>query len=196
MLFNIPNEVCFTSNQEEKNNLPKYATQLINLANQNAQGTRPKNVGQLTELFTEYLDNCENNSEDGWKEFYLEQHPKAVKEATHKIYKKIKEQRKALRELNKSMVRQWVEDLIFHKTYEGLYVQEKILEILAKQQNSTYRLATRKEEKKGIDGFIGDVPYSIKPTSYKAKPQLLEVIDAKRVFYTKTKKDIKVEVED
>jgi len=29
---------------------PKYTTQLINLANQNVQGTRPKVVGQLSEL--------------------------------------------------------------------------------------------------------------------------------------------------
>lgn len=29
---------------------PKYATQLINLANQNAQGTRPEVVGQMSDL--------------------------------------------------------------------------------------------------------------------------------------------------
>lgn len=30
-------------------NFPKYTTQILNLANQNAQGTRPKVVGQLIE---------------------------------------------------------------------------------------------------------------------------------------------------
>jgi hypothetical protein len=35
---------------------PKYATQLLNLANQNAQGTRPKIVGQMSELIQECLD--------------------------------------------------------------------------------------------------------------------------------------------
>jgi hypothetical protein len=29
---------------------PKYTTQLINLANKNAQGTRPRVVGKVTEL--------------------------------------------------------------------------------------------------------------------------------------------------
>ena len=33
---------------------PKYTTQIMNLANQNAQGTRPKVVGQMTELFREF----------------------------------------------------------------------------------------------------------------------------------------------
>ena len=30
---------------------PKYTTRIINLANQNAQGTRPRIVGQMTDLF-------------------------------------------------------------------------------------------------------------------------------------------------
>lgn len=34
---------------------PKYTSQLINLANQNAQGSRPKTVGQLSELFPENI---------------------------------------------------------------------------------------------------------------------------------------------
>jgi len=29
---------------------PKYSTQIINLANQNAQGTRPAVVGQMSDL--------------------------------------------------------------------------------------------------------------------------------------------------
>jgi hypothetical protein len=29
---------------------PKYTTQIMNLANQNAQGTRPRVVGQMSEL--------------------------------------------------------------------------------------------------------------------------------------------------
>ena len=33
---------------------PKYTTQLMNLANQNAQGTRPSVVGQMSELIQEF----------------------------------------------------------------------------------------------------------------------------------------------
>jgi len=29
---------------------PKYTTQILNLANQNSQGTRPKVVGQMSDL--------------------------------------------------------------------------------------------------------------------------------------------------
>lgn len=195
MVMTIPNEKCFTDSLEKKD-FPKYTTQLINIANQNSRATRPENVGQLTELFVEYRDTAEEISEDGWEVFYSERYENSVEMATDKIYKKLKEQRRALRKIDKKMVNKWVEDLIFHKTYEGLYIQEKILEILANQQNTTYRLANKYEEKKGIDGYIGDVPYSIKPISYKSKPQLLEVFDAKRVFYQKTKVGIRIEIEE
>ena len=33
---------------------PKYTTQLMNLSNQNAQGTRPKVVGQMSYLIQEF----------------------------------------------------------------------------------------------------------------------------------------------
>ncbi len=36
---------------------PKYSTQLMNLANQNSQGTRPKVVGQLSDLIQEFDGN-------------------------------------------------------------------------------------------------------------------------------------------
>ena len=36
---------------------PKYATQIMNLANQNAQGTRPRIVGQQTELIRAFPGN-------------------------------------------------------------------------------------------------------------------------------------------
>jgi len=33
---------------------PKYVTQLLNLANQNAQGTRPRVVGQMSDLIQQF----------------------------------------------------------------------------------------------------------------------------------------------
>jgi hypothetical protein len=46
---------------------PKYTTQLINLANQNAQGTRPKVVGQLSEL----IQHCTGKKLEEWEHWYL-----------------------------------------------------------------------------------------------------------------------------
>jgi hypothetical protein len=46
----IKNEEVTQLLEAEVVSFPKYATQLINLANQNGQGTRPEVVGQMSEL--------------------------------------------------------------------------------------------------------------------------------------------------
>ena len=69
-------------NVATQNSFPKYSTQLMNLANSNAQGTRPKIVGQLTELIPE----CGTNDYDEWVRWYLERYPNAIDNATEKTY--------------------------------------------------------------------------------------------------------------
>ena len=77
-----------------------------------------------------------------------------------------------------------------------MYVQKAILIFLAERKRTTYRLATPKEESVGIDGYVGDVPYSIKPDSYKTMNRLSETIAVKMIYYTKNKTGLKIEVED
>jgi hypothetical protein len=49
------------------------------------------------------------------------------------------------------------------------------------------------EESKGIDGFIGDIPVSIKPSTYKVKGSLPETISCKVIYYEKIKDGIVVD---
>lgn len=52
---------------------PKYTTQIMNPANQNAQGTRPKVVGQMSELVEEYKEKYPDGGYEEWEQFYLEE---------------------------------------------------------------------------------------------------------------------------
>jgi hypothetical protein len=54
-------------------------------------------------------------------------------------------------------------------------------------------LAAAEDESKGIDGFIGNIPVSIKPVTYKTKLGLNEVIDVPIIFYDKKKSEIVIE---
>ncbi|MDY5512282.1 MAG: MjaI family restriction endonuclease, partial [Eubacteriales bacterium] len=65
-----------------------------------------------------------------------------------------------------------------------------------KKQGKSYRLATPDEESKGIDGYVGNTPYSVKSNTYKTMKRLSEVIDVKMVYYEKTKTGLKIEVDD
>lgn len=196
MKFQITNENIQKYNGITKLEFPKYTTQLINLANQNAQGTRPKVVGQLSELFQEFQNQTNDISIENWESWYLDKYPNAIEEATIKIYEQIENFKKAIELIDKNLVEKWVRDLVINKTYNGLYVQQAILAAFAEKTGQDFRLATPYEESQGIDGFVGETPYSIKPDSYKTTGHLSETINVKMIYYSKTKTGLYVEVEE
>ena len=116
---------------------PKYTTQIINQASQNMQATRPKVVGQMSELIQE----CPTKSYEGWKEWYLNKYPDAIDKATDKAYEGVVNLRDAIGEIDRDMVKAWVTDLVLTKTAEGLIFQEAILKYIADMENTSYRLA-------------------------------------------------------
>jgi hypothetical protein len=192
--FNISDEFISSCNEALPLELPKYTSQLINLANQNAHGTRPKVVGQLSELFPEYLNSVLDPTKEGWEKWYLENYPIAMDTAVEKINGQIENLKNALPLVTKEMIKSWVSDLIINKTFNGLYFQKAILQAVAKKENTTFRLANPSEESQGIDGYIGDMPVSIKPDTYEMN-RLSEEIDVKIIYYTKKKSGITVKYE-
>ncbi|MDI3531927.1 MAG: hypothetical protein PWR28_272 [Synergistaceae bacterium] len=171
---------------------PKYVNPLINLANQYAQGTRLKIVGQMSELINEF----EGKTLSEWEKWYLEKKPEAIKNATEKILQKLKEFKNSLNNIDQAMVEQWVRDLVILKTFIGLRFQEAILKRGAEIKNTNYRLSKPDEEARGIDGYIGETPVSIKPRTYDAKASLPEHIDVKVIYYRKIDGDIEVDYGD
>ncbi|NLX77152.1 MAG: MjaI family restriction endonuclease [Clostridiaceae bacterium] len=51
MIYTLNNESIKKYNESSEYSFPKYTSQLINWANQNAQGTRPAVVGQIRNCF-------------------------------------------------------------------------------------------------------------------------------------------------
>jgi hypothetical protein len=177
--------------EAEPPNFPIYTAALLNLANQFAQGTRPRVVGQMSELIQEFPGKTLSE----WEEWYRQQHPNAIQEATNKVLSMVEKLREAMAKIDRDLVERWVEDLTLVKTFVGLRFQEAILKKLAEIRGSTYRLAQPEEESKGVDGFVGDRPISIKPHTYKTKFALPETIESEIVFYEKRKDGIVIEFE-
>ena len=179
------NEVEKLSNASQYD-FPKYATQFINLINSNAQGTRPNVVGQMSELIQEF----DGHTLDEWIKWYTERNPNAVANATERIYATYEKMRDAFNAIDKQMIENWVEDLVYTKTFCGLKFQGAIIAAIAKELGKTWRLADIEEESKGIDGYIGDQPIQIKSDTYKLESRLSETIDVPIVYYTKKKDGI------
>ena len=196
MKFNISNAELSALNDITNPEFPKYTSQLINWANQNAQGTRPRIVGQLSDLFPEYQASTYNIDISDWEEWYTEKYPDAIEEATDKIFNQVENLKEAIKLIDKSMVRKWVEDLVISKTFSGMYVQRAILAKISDMRKEPFRLASPEEESKGIDGYVGDTAYSIKPVTYKTMGRLSESIDIKMIYYSKKKSGLLVETEE
>src|SRR5690606_5424272 len=190
MKVNIPNAEVQELLSGKKYQYLKYATQILNLANQNAQGTRPKIVGQMSDLIQQF----EGTTLAEWEEWYISQNPAAIETAADRVWAMVQAFQKSIQDIDRDTVRQWVEELVIVKTYAGLKFQEAILKRVAREYTLPYRLATSEEESKGIDGFIGNQAVSIKPSTYKTKMGLNEVIDIPIVFYEKNKDRIIIEV--
>lgn len=175
----------------EAYDFPKYTTQIINLVNSNAQGTRPAVVGQMSELIKEFP----GRSLAEWIEWYNEKEPEAISNATERIWAKLQEMKEAVGLIDREMVEKWVKDLVYNKTYCGLKFQEAILAFLAKEYNATYTVACVEDEAKGIDGYLNGKPVQIKSVTYKLEAHLSEVIDVPIIFYDKKKDGINIEYE-
>ena len=195
MKYVIKNQDILAYNEIEVVTFPKYTSQLINWANQNAQGTRAKIVGQMSDLFPEFMNSSDSITIEDWENWYLKRYPDAIDNATEKIYEQVQNLKKAITLIDKDMVHDWVNDLVINKTYNGLYIQKAILVSLAQKLNKKYRLANPSEESVGIDGYVGDSPYSIKPDTYKIMNRLSESINVKMIYYTKTKTGLNIEIE-
>ncbi len=190
MRLKIPNrDIQALLDAPEPAEYPKYATQIINLANQNAQGTRPKIVGQQTELIQQFPGKTLGE----WEQWYQEQYPNAIETATDKIFAMVQLLQNAAVQIDRTMVESWVRDLILVKTFVGLRFQEAILRRVAESVNLSYRLALPAEESLGIDGYIGERAVSIKPITYRGMQTLPEQISAAMIFYEKHKDGIVIE---
>lgn len=196
MKYTLKNELIENFNESKSFSFPKYTSQLINWANQNAQGTRPVVVGQMSELFPEFMNSGMEITIENWRKWYTEKYPEAFENATDKIFAQVQNLKNAIPLIDREMVEKWVQDLVINKTFNGMYVQKAILASLAEKRGTTYRLATPEEESIGIDGYVGEIPYSVKPDTYKTMGRLSETIDVKMIYYSKTKTNLKIEVED
>jgi len=168
---------------------PKYTSKIMNLANQNAQGTRPKVVGLLSELIQEFS----GKDLEEWRNWYLEKHSDSIKNATEKVAFMVNQFREAINKIDNKLIKKWISDLVIVQTFVGLKFQEAILMKVAESKNVKYILAQSDDESKGIDGFIGDIAVSIKPITYTQKSELPESIEVQFIFYKKVKNDLIIE---
>lgn len=173
----------------------KYHSTFLNAVNKDARATRPETVGKLaTEIFPNYVHNTTAPTPENWKQHYQSKHSEQYENGLKKLKEQFEIEKKAINSITEQDINDWYDDLMFNKTFAGLYAQDEILKDIATTQKATYRKPTALEEGQGVDGYINDVPYSVKPESYKdSAAKNNETISAKMVYYSENKKDKNIE---
>jgi hypothetical protein len=145
-IIRISNDDIMSLLDGDAPSFPKYVTQILNLANQNAQGTRPYMVGQMSELIKEF----KGNGLREWEKWYPSKHPEAITLATNRILEMINRLKEAIGQIDRNVVERWVKDLVIVKTFVGLKFQEAILKSLANGIIFRIDLPIRKRRQKAL----------------------------------------------
>ena len=169
----------------------KYHSAFLNIVNKDAHSSRPETVGKLaTEIFPNYIDNATNPTPESWKKHYQDTHSEEYNNGLTKFKKQFKKEKQAINNITDDDLQAYYDDLMFNKTFKGLYAQNEILKDIATDKNTEFRKPTATEEGQGIDGYIGDVPYSVKSETYKnSAAKNNETINAIMVYYKDNQKD-------
>ena len=169
----------------------KYHSAFLNTVNKDARSSRPETVGKLaTEIFPNYVDNAIEPSSENWKKYYQDNHSEQYNKGLEKLKRQFELEKQAINAITEQDLVDYYDDLMFSKTFSGLYVQDEILRDIADKKKATYRKPNAIEEGQGIDGYIDDIPYSVKSETYKdSAAKNNETINAKMVYYSENKKD-------
>ena len=150
--------------------LKKYQSSFINIVSQTAQATRPKVVGKMSELVRSFKNSMIKKDMklniENWKKYYLSKYPNAIKISREKIQKSYEKQIENIKKISHEDIKNWVENLIFEKTINGLVIEEQIFNYLKNNfKQFSWRKSTSKEESKNIDIIFNDEKIQVKPIS-------------------------------
>jgi hypothetical protein len=171
--------------------LPTYVSPILNLANRFASGTRPKVVGQMSDLIQQF----DGRTLDDWAAWYQERYPDAISEAIRLIRNKLSEFKYVIDNITDEMIKLWVKDLVLVKTFIGLKFQEAILKRVTDATGLDYSLASPEQEASGIDGLVGNHEVSIKPSSWRDQVIQRENLQGVLIYYRKTDDGLEIEFE-
>jgi len=144
---------------------------------------------------SELIEEFPGGDVETWAEWYIDGHPGAIEDAVGRISNMLASFRAVLDEIDEAVIREWVHDLVVYKTYQGMLFQNAILERMAAEVGTDWTAATPEDEARGVDGYVGDKPVSIKPGSYDSQDALPEQIEATIVTYKKPERGNWIEFE-
>jgi hypothetical protein len=156
----------------------------------NAQATRPKHIGNLSLM----KRNFNGQSIEEWKKYLTDVDPYIIDKVVSKIMDKSIEMCITAPYLNYDTIKIWAEDLIFNKTFIGFYIENLVFDTVSKKFGLKFhRQLTSNDESQGIDGYLNDKPFNVKPKTFKNKKTPSNKVNCEIIYYNLENNLIKIE---
>jgi hypothetical protein len=164
--------------KKQKINYPREFYGIINQLNRSSHSTSPKRIGKVHNLFKQR----KFRSLGEWEKWYNNHYPGTINKSINTIYDALiigTDPSLAYRRRYKKFIRKFVKNLVINQTYTGLKIQEVILIKLSQIMRKNFKWSSGKEDSSGVDGYIGNIPISIKPKTSRENKKP----GTKRVYY-------------
>lgn len=169
---------------------PRYTTQILNIAGQNAQCFNANKIGSMKEHWLEFTATGQPDTLENWEAFWFTKHTEEdLVWAANKLFSKVSEMPIDTTVITAELCRDYVEEVIFNKTHFGMGGESAAIRAAAEYFGLPFRFSNAEEESQGIDGWIGDKPVQVKPEDTYKKGHVFNAADVTRqLFVTYEKK--------
>lgn len=147
--------------RERSPDYPKYTSQILNLANQNAKSTRRSLVGPMKNIVEEFTDKYPNGTYEDWEQYYLNEYDgeERLEESTEELLQMVSQMEEAMEKIDDDLAHMFIRDLVLYKTYQG--TSRDIKEVVLKKLSQIYDLEYELSASEDIDGYIDGTPLII-----------------------------------
>lgn len=189
--------------------IPKNFYNVVNKLNESSQATKSKNIGQMSEIVPEFLGEFPYGDHNDFEVYYNKKYPgryakclKIFKDYSCKCFSEFLS--RTLEEcLNDEILNNyldnWFYNFVIVSNFYGFAYHKICIEAVAKEKGLPYKISTSEQESKNIDAFIGTIPYSVKPLSWKHHSKMTGIkVDSeiRMIYYYFENKDLVIEYEN
>lgn len=179
----------------QDDHIAKYQPEFLNIVNKHGHGNDATIVGMVSQVIKDYRKQSDSPSLDGWKEYHQKLTDiKGIEFGVEKNWAQFQEMKKAIDAIDKNVLRYWLKNLVYNKTFAGLQAQDMVLKDIARrlskerEQKYSYCNGDADDERAQIDGYIINPDnkvcgLQVKSDSYKSHNTVERNAPVKYVYY-------------
>lgn len=179
----------------QDDHIAKYQSEFLNIVNKHGHGNDAAIVGMVSQVIKNYRKQSDSPSLDGWKEYHQKLTDiKGIEFGVEKNWAQFQEMKKAIDAIDKDVLRYWLKNLVYNKTFAGLQAQDMVLKDIARrlseerEQEYSYCNGDADDERAQIDGYIINPDnkvcgLQVKSDSYKSHNTVERNAPVKYVYY-------------